>query len=141
MVNSALIYPMASMVLLTFVVLIVMFRTRVKAVRSGEANAGYYKTYQEGSESRQAAQFTRHFVNLFESPVLFYAACIAGMVVGQNGTILLVLAWVYVLLRAVHAFVHTGSNSLPPRIRVYFTSWLVLLGMWGTLVVGVATGP
>ena len=138
--NIELVYPMAAMVLLTFIVLIAMFRSRVRAVKAGEANAGYYKTYQEGSEPRQTAQFSRHLVNMFESPTLFYAACIAAMVTGQNGTALVVLAWVYVAMRAVHAYIHTGSNKLQPRIRVYFSSWLVLLGMWGTLVVGAATG-
>jgi hypothetical protein len=137
--NVDLVYPMAAMVLLTFVVLMKMFLARVRAVRAGETNASYYKTYQEGKEPREVAQLSRHIVNMFESPTLFYAACIAGMVTGQNATILVALAWVYVAMRAAHAYVHTGSNSLPPRIKIYFSSWLVLLGMWGTLVVGVAT--
>jgi hypothetical protein len=137
--NFDLVYPMAAMVLLTFVVLIRMFLGRVRAVRAGEADAGYYKTYQEGREPREVAQLSRHLVNMFESPTLFYAACIAGMVTGENATILGALAWVYVAMRAVHAYIHTGSNRLPPRIKIYFSSWLVLLGMWGTLVFGVAT--
>jgi hypothetical protein len=137
--NFDLVYPMAAMVLLTFVVLIRMFRARVRAVKAGEADAGYYKTYQEGKEPRAVAQLSRHFVNMFESPTLFYAACIAGMVTGQNATVLLALAWVYVAMRGIHAYVHTGRNSLPSRIKIYFSSWLVLLGMWGMLVVGVTT--
>ena len=138
--NFTLVYPMAAMVLLTFIVLIRMFRSRVRAVKAGDADAGYYKTYQEGKEPRETAALSRHLVNLFESPTLFYAACIAGMVTGQNAALLIVLAWVYVAMRIVHAYIHTGNNSLPPRIKVYFSSWLVLLAMWGTLVTGVATG-
>ena len=138
--NSKLIYPMATMVLLTFIVLAAMLRGRIRAVRTGEASAGFYKTYQEGGEPREAAQFTRHVANMFESPTLFYAACVAGLVTGQNSMVMLVLAWIYVALRAIHAYIHTGSNKLQPRMRVYFASWLVLLGMWGTLVAGVATG-
>ena len=134
-----LVYPMAAMVLLTFIVLIAMFRSRVRAVKAGEANAGYYKTYQTGQEPRDTAALSRHLVNLCESPTLFYAACLAGMVSGQSGTVMLVLAWVYVVLRVLHAYIHTGSNSLPPRIRVYFSSWLVILAMWGTIDAGVAT--
>jgi len=136
--NVDLVYPMAAMVLITFVVLMKMFFARVRAVRAGEADAGYYKTYQEGKEPRAVAQLSRHFVNMFESPTLFYAACITGMLTGQNALLLVTLAWVYVAMRAAHAYVHTGSNSLPPRIKIYFSSWLVLLGMWATLVVGVA---
>jgi len=138
--NFELIYPMAAMVALTFIILIRMFRSRVRAVKAGDADAGYYKTYQEGREPREVAQLSRHVVNMFESPTLFYAACIAGMVTGQNSTVLVALAWVYVVMRVFHAYIHTGSNSLPPRIKIYFSSWLVLLCMWGTLVVGVASG-
>ena len=134
--NLELIYPMAAMVLLTFIVLIAMFRSRVTAIKSGKVNAGFYKTYQEGSEPRKVAQFSRHFVNMFESPTLFYAACVVGIVTGQNATALIVLAWIYVALRALHAYIHTGKNSISLRMWAYFSSWLVLLGIWGTLVVG-----
>ena len=137
--NLNLIYPMAAMVLLSWVVLIAMFRRRVRAVRSGETSAAYYKTYQEGREPREIAQFSRHFINLFESPTLFYAACISGLVTGLYPALLVALAWLYVLLRHVHAWVHTGKNKIPARLKVYFTSWLVLLGMWLALVIGVAT--
>jgi hypothetical protein len=137
--NLELIYPMAAVVLLTFFILIKMFRSRVAAVRAGDVDAGYFKTYQEGKEPRESAQLSRQLTNLFEAPTLFYAACIAGMVTGQNGTVLLVLAWAYVGLRVLHAYIHIGSNKLQPRYQIYFVSWLVLLGMWGTLAVGVAS--
>jgi hypothetical protein len=137
--NYELVYPMAAMVLLTFIVLIKMFRSRVRAVKSGEANAGYYKTYQEGGEPRETAQLSRHLANLFEAPTLFYAAGIAGMVTGQNATAMVVLAWLYVGLRVLHAYIHTGGNKLQSRVKAYFSSWLVILAMWGTLAVGVAS--
>ena len=136
--NFELVYPMPAMVVLTFGVLIAMFRARVRAVRAGEADAGYFKTYQEGGEPRHTAQLSRQFTNLFETPVLFYVACVTAMVTGLVSTVMLVLAWLYVGLRIAHAWVHTGSNKMGPRIRIYFASWLVLLGMWVTLVLGVA---
>ncbi len=137
--NYLLVYPMAAMVLMTSMVLFATFRRRVRAVRAGEADAGYYKTYQEGTEPRDVAQFSRHFVNMFEAPTLFYAACIVAMLIGESGLAIVVLAWSYVALRAAHALVHTGSNKLLPRMRVYMVSWVVLLAMWTLLVVAVAT--
>jgi len=137
--NFDLVYPMAAMVLLTFISLLRMLRARIQAVKTGEADAGFYKTYQEGKEPRALAQLSRQVANLFESPTLFYAACITGMLTGQNALILIVLAWVYVGMRLVHAYIHTGSNRLLPRMGSYLFSCLVLLGMWTTLVVGVAT--
>jgi hypothetical protein len=133
-----LVYPMAAMVVLTFGVVFAMFRARVRAVRAGEADAGYFKTYQEGREPHHTAQLSRQFTNLFETPVLFYVASVTAIATELASTVMLVLAWLYVGLRIAHAWVHTGSNKLGPRIRIYFASWLVLLGMWATLVLGVS---
>ena len=38
----------------------------------------------------------------------------------------------------LHAMVHLGSNRIPPRMAIYGASWVVLLAMWATLVVGVS---
>jgi len=137
--NLELIYPMAAMVLLTFLVIAKTFFARVQAVKAGETDAGYFKTYQEGRESRKGAQMSRNVINLFEAPTLFYAACITAMVAGGNTELLVTLAWVYVATRVLHTYIHIGSNKIQARIAAYFSGWLVLLGMWGTLVAGVAT--
>ena len=138
----ALVYPMAAMVLLTALVLVRMVLGRVSAVRRGEVDARFYKTYQgDESEPRTAAQHTRHFANLFESPVLFYAGCIAAMAAGQGTGIIVWLAWAYVICRLMHAIVHLGSNKIPPRMAIYGASWVVLLAIWGTLVIRVAALP
>ena len=136
--DHALVYPMFAMVVLTFAVLVTLFRTRLGAVRAGAVNAGYFKTYQKGSEPEASAQLARHFVNLFEAPTLFYVACLAAMFSGQSSALLIGLAWLYVACRLVHSFIHTGSNQLNPRIAAYFSSWFVLLGMWVCIVIGVA---
>jgi hypothetical protein len=133
-----LVYPMAAMVVLTFGVVVALFRARVRAVRAGEVGTGYFKTFQEGSEPRQTAQLSRQFVNLFETPVLFYVACVTAMLTGLSNTMILALAWLYVGLRIAHAWVHTGSNRMKPRIRIYFGSWLVLIGMWTSIILHVA---
>lgn len=136
----ALVYPMAAMVLLTALVLTRMVLGRFAAVRRGEVDGRFYKTFQgDAVEPRKAAQHTRHFLNLFESPVLFYAGCITAMVVGQGTGLIVWLAWAYVAFRVAHAFVHLGSNKIPPRMAMYGASWIVLLAIWGTLVVRVAS--
>ncbi len=135
----ALVYPMAAMVVLTAIVLVRMVAGRFAVVRSGEVDARFYKTYQGDTEPRVAAQHTRHFANLFENPVLFYAACVTAMVTAQGAGVIVWLAWAYVACRVVHALVHLGSNRIYPRMAVYAASWIVLLAMWGVLLVGVAT--
>jgi hypothetical protein len=109
-------------------------------VREGEVSAYYFKTYQSGSEPEASAKLARHFVNLFEAPTLFYVACLAAMVSGQSTTLVNLLAWLYVALRSVHTYIHTGRNQLNHRFAAYFSSWAILLVMWICIVVGVAAG-
>lgn len=137
---SSLIYPMFAMVLLTATVLVLLFRSRVRAVRENRISAKYFRIYQGEVEPESTAKPARHFTNLFEAPTLFYAACLAAMVTGETGTTFVALAWAYVAARVVHAWVHLGSNRLRLRIRAYFAGWLVLLAMWVLLAWGVSAG-
>jgi hypothetical protein len=127
---NQLVFPMFVMVLLTFSTLARLFFARRKSVAEGKVNAEYFKVYQGSAEPEASAKLARHFTNLFEAPVLFYAACLAGMALHIAGTLFLTLAWAYVLLRVIHTSIHTGANKLYPRIAAYFSSWLVLLVMW-----------
>ncbi len=133
-----LIYPMFAMVLLTVVVLVTLFRRRVRAVREGAVSSRYFRIYQGDSEPEVSASAARHFVNLFEAPVLFYAGCVTAIAANQGGTLLISLAWLYVVARGLHALVHIGRNRLRSRIAAYFSSWLVLLAFWIGLVVLIA---
>lgn len=127
---------MFAMVLLTFSILVRLFRTRARFVSEDKADLGYFKTYQMGSEPEESAKLARHFSNLFEAPTLFYVACLAALQTGQTGRALLVLAWTYVFLRIAHAYIHTGRNSLRPRIAAYFGIWVVLLSLWIAIILG-----
>ncbi len=139
MTAYSLIYPMAAMVLLTAIVLVMMFRARVAAVRSGLIEIDYFRLHQGAREPQQSLVYARHFINLFEAPVLFYVGCLAGMVAGVATPVLAVLAWVYVVIRGLHAFIHLGSNRLRHRRNAYALGWLTLLVMWGYLVIAVAS--
>ncbi|MDZ4813752.1 MAG: MAPEG family protein [Pseudomonadota bacterium] len=133
-----LVYPMFAMVLLTATVLMVLFRRRARAVRDGTVTSRYFRVYQGESEPESSAAAARHFANLFEAPVLFYAACLAAMVAAIGDVATLILAWLYVLARVIHAGVHLGDNRLRRRIAAYALSWLILLALWISIVIAVA---
>jgi hypothetical protein len=133
--DSSLIYPMFAMVLLTVVILARLFRSRVQAVKDGQVSAAFFRTYQGEVEPELPTKLSRQFNNLFEAPVLFYVACLAAMVTHQVTLPFLSLAWGYVIVRVLHAYVHVGGNRLGKRIKAYMLSWLVLLLMWLYLVV------
>ncbi|HTP40234.1 MAG TPA: MAPEG family protein [Steroidobacteraceae bacterium] len=136
----ALLFPMAAMVLLTFVVLLRLFRARVRAVRAAQLPVAYYRLYQGATEPEAAAKPSRHLVNLFEAPVLFYAACLAALALGLAQASLVALAWAYVAARLLHSYVHLGSNRIRWRLRAYFASWLILLALWADLLWMAALG-
>ena len=138
MPELSLIYPIAAMALLTVFVLVRLFRSRVAAVRTGQIEAAYFRLHQGGDEPETTRKVSRHFINLFEAPTLFYAACLAGMIAGIAGPVFPTLAWGYVAARAIHAVIHLGGNRLRKRIFAYFVSWLFLVAMWVTLVIAVA---
>jgi hypothetical protein len=138
MSDFRLVYPMAAMVLLTACVLVILFRSRVRAVRKGQVSIQYFRIYQGEVESEDSAKPSRHFINLFEAPTLFYAACVTAMVVRDENIAVLALAWIYVAARVAHAFIHLGGNRIRYRLRAYFAGWLALVAMWGHVVVHVA---
>lgn len=138
MSDFRLVYPMLAMVLLTVVVLIALFRSRIRAIREGHAPVSYFRVFQGSQEPEYAAKASRHFANLFEAPTLFYVACLTAMVVGVRSPAVLWLAWAYVAVRVVHAFIHLGGNRVRHRLRAYAASWLVLLAIWGYVAFAVA---
>ena len=132
---NLILYPVFAMFALVAIVLLRMRSMRFAAVRSGEVSIKYYRAYQEGDEPEALRVVSRHFVNLFEMPVLFYVGVIMTYITQNVSAWMVVLAWIYVALRYVHSWVHLGSNDVPTRFRIYFASAAVLLLMWTTLFV------
>ena len=126
----SLVFPMFAMVLLTFAVALVLFRARVRSVREGLVPMSYFATFEGATEPDFLVKPTRHFADLFEAPILFYAGCLAAMVTGATGPWAVALAWSYVAARVVHAAIHLGSNRIRFRARAYFASWVFLLALW-----------
>ena len=135
----ALVFPMLALVVLTFGVSVKLFRARLRSVREGHTPVSYFRVFQGSPEPEFLAKPTRHYVNLFETPVLFYAGCLAAMVTGVTGPVVVGLAWVYVAARLGHAWVHLGANRVRHRLRVFLLGWLCILGLWISVAVGVAT--
>jgi hypothetical protein len=72
---------------------------------------------------------SNNIANQFETPVLFYVLCTILVLLQGVDAVSLVLAWVYVVVRIVHIYIHVGSNYVPRRLKVFAVSLLVLLAM------------
>jgi hypothetical protein len=133
--EARILYPVFAMFLLVSIVLLRMRSLRFAAVRKQEVDADFYKAYPEGGEPEPLRVIGRHFSNLFEMPVLFYAVVLMIYVTHNVSTFLVVCAWLYVVLRYVHSAIHLGSNNVIARFSAYFGSAFVLAMMWVTLLV------
>lgn len=125
-----ILYPAFVMFALTMFVQFRLGALRFAAVKKGEIDPRFYKTYQGAEEPEKLRVHTRHLVNLYEAPVLFYAIVIIAFATGQSGWLPQLLAWLYVALRIVHSFVHLGSNKVLLRFRLFVLSLAVLIAMW-----------
>ena len=132
--RNPLFWPMVAMAGLTFVVWLRMFQTRVGEMKRRRIHP------QSVAQSAQMAQMVEdsraadNFRNLFELPVLFYAAMLLSLHAGIESTALLVLAWTFVALRALHSYIHCTYNRVMDRFKAYVLSGFVLWAIWGLLV-------
>ena len=131
--SNHILYPLFAMFALVVVVFLRMAKIRFGAVRSGEMNPAFYKTYQGDDEPEYMRVVTRHFINLFEMPVMFYVVVIAAYVTRESGTWMTALAWAYVASRYFHSYVHLTSNDVLTRFRVYLGSAVILTLLWISL--------
>jgi hypothetical protein len=135
--STAIFWPMIAQTLLIFIVYAVASNRRTAAVRRGEAKASDYRV--PAAEPAASATAIRNLANQFELPVLFYVVCLSLYVTNGANYIAVVLAWLFVLARAVHAFVHLTSNDLRLR-RPAFVVGFVLVGvLWLWLAIHLAS--
>ena len=49
--------------------------------------------------------------------MLFYVLVAFILITSTNSLVFVILAWVFVLSRIVHAYIHTGINDVPRAFR------------------------
>lgn len=126
--HAALVWPMLAQIFLTFVVLGLMARARIAALKSREVTMGQVAVSNDAWPTK-AKQAANNFTNQFETPVLFFALCLLAMTVGAGGWIMTLLAWGYVATRVAHTVVHVGSNDVRLRFNIFAVSVTILFLM------------
>lgn len=84
---------------------------------------------------------SNNFSNLFEMPVLFFALIPLLLITDQASAAQVMLAWAYVVLRAVHSFIHIVVRKVVWRATVYWISSGVLIAMWAGFAVDMWNYP
>ena len=136
MYYKPLVLPLLAQVGLTFVVMFWMYSQRVAEFRQRGVHPEKTPTRRTAREVlKDSAGSADNFMNLFETPVLFYTALLLALVLLVNDFLLLQLAWLYVALRAIHSIIHCTYNGVMHRFYVFAASAVVLMGLWVRLAV------
>lgn len=124
----AIFWPMIVHVGLVCVIYVLLAYRRRIAVVSGAVRPNHFRTRTE--EPAVSAAVAANLLNQFELPVLFHAVCLALFVTNGVSFVTVVLAWLFVLARILHAFVHVTSNDLRHRSPLFATGFLILVILW-----------
>ena len=130
MSNTAIFWPLIVQTALIYTIYVLISRRRLAAVKAGQAQASDYKV--PIVEPEATATVARNLVNQFELPFLFYAVCIILYMVNGVNDVTLALAWLFVLTRIAHSWVHVTSNKVRLRRPIFTIGYLVngLLWLW-----------
>lgn len=132
--NSQLIFiPVLVQVLLTIVLYVLLNVRKVRAVKAGDVNEARRGLYDD-AWPEYVLKVNNCIRNQFEVPVLFYVVSISLAVLGAVSMPALVLAWLFAASRIAHAYVHTGSNYVPLRRKIFTVGVLIVLLMSMLLV-------
>lgn len=134
--STAILWPVFVQAFATLALYVAMSRVRVAAVKSGAVEARAFR-YNEG-EPEDIRNYTRALANQFESPVLFYTACIIAFVTGTANPAVLALAWGYALAKLAHSYLHATANRLRQRRPAFLVAFGFLSLLWVALAISVA---
>ena len=122
--------PMGVMATLTFTVLCLIPLRRFRAGAQGLITADDFRYGESAAVPPDVSIPNRNYMNLLEAPTLFFPVCLMFYVTNRVGLAVLVVAWVYVALRAVHTLIHVSYNNVRHRLIVFAASNLVLGALW-----------
>lgn len=136
MAFATVMIPLFVEVVLTFVLLF-----WAGALRSRDLRAGTVKPEDIGLRQlnwpKRTSQVSNAYSNQTELPTLFYTLTILAYFTHHAGIVFVVLAWMFVAFRLLHAYVHVTSNIPNLRGLLFGLGSAVLAIMWAIFIVQV----
>ena len=133
MTGYEMFWPMIAHVALVYILYMLLGYRRRKLVEAGKVRGSNYRENRD--EPVESLVVKNCLANQFELPVLFYACCVLLYITEADNLPAVVLAWIFVALRYMHAFVHVTSNNLRYRSPLFAAGYVVLGAMWLWLAV------
>lgn len=126
---TAVLLPVFVQVGLTFALLLWLGQSRVAALRAGEVKM-VDVALGERNWPKRLLQIQNSYHSQFEMPVLFYALVVLALITRKADMLFVVMSWMFVASRLVHAYIHTTSNMMVWRFQAFRAGALILLIMW-----------
>lgn len=128
MKSSFIFFPVLLQIGLTFWLYLYLAIAKSRAVKLGQVNEERRGLHDDAWPDR-VLQINNCIRNQFELPVLFYLLivilwCTQGITMPIH-----ILAWSFVSIRIFHAVVHTGSNYVPLRRRLFMFGCVLLIAI------------
>lgn len=124
----AIFWPMVAHAFLACLIYALLAYRRRIAVVSGAVRPNHFKTRTE--EPAVSAAVAANLLNQFELPVLFHAVCLALFATNGVSFVAVALAWLFIVARYLHAFVHVTSNDLRYRSPLFAAGFVILVVLW-----------
>jgi hypothetical protein len=126
--KDQILFPMGTLAFLTFLVLLFIPLRRFRVAFAGWRGADNSKSSEP--EAPDVSLANRNYTNLLELPLLFYVVCLMFYTTDRVEESALLLAWLYVGLRALHSAIHITYNNVNHRITVFALSNFALIWLW-----------
>jgi hypothetical protein len=114
---------------LTFALLVWTASSRTRALRNREVRFNDI-ALREPNWPTRTTQLGNCFSNQFEMPLLFYALITLALPLRRTDLFIVLMSWVFVVTRFVHAGIFVTSNNVGQRGQAWFAGVVVLLAMW-----------
>lgn len=128
MPSNMLLLPVLVQVLLTIVLYIALAVAKSRALKAGLVDLER-RALHDDAWPVSVMKINNNIRNQFEVPVLFYVLALMLWQLADASLLTLTLAWLFVASRIVHAWIHTHSNYVPARRRVFTLGVAVVLAM------------
>ncbi len=135
-ISTAIFWPVIAQVALIHAIYFLMLRRRYTAVRAGTAKASDF--WIPAIEPEPSATVARSLINQFELPVLFFLVCTLLYVTAGVNHAVVAIAWLFVLSRFAHAYIHVTSNRLRIRQRLFVAGFVLNFVLWVFFAVHIA---
>lgn len=120
--------PILVQMALTLWLYISLSVAKLRAMKSGEVDEARRALHSD-AWPESVLKINNCIRNQFEVPVLFYVLIGTLWNIGVINIYVHIAAWAFVFSRIFHAVIHTGSNYVPLRRKVFMLGCVIVLGL------------